>query len=364
MRIRTVLVGFGWSGREIWLPRLMASSDYEVVAAVDPDPVQQQAFTAATDRPAFGDLDVLRAEDADLALVASPNHLHAPIARRLLERGLATFVEKPVCLSSTEVDLLAEAERIGGGPLLAGSACRYRADVRELAALAPHLGRLRHIDLVWERASGVPRSQGWFTSRAEAGGGVLFDLGWHLLDVLETIAGPLTFDQVAAATSHDHVNDPRWTAAWRHDQPPPALEADVEDTVHGFLVTGTGLSVGVRASWATHAANHDVTEIRIEGSGGAATLRTTFGFSPNREPRPLLSVVRRGRTSELAVAPEPIGAEYARQLDDVRDCLADPSAPGSAIAGVRRTVATIEALYAASATALLRTGPVPTVAAS
>ncbi|GAA4007248.1 Gfo/Idh/MocA family oxidoreductase [Streptomyces marokkonensis] len=364
MRIRTVLVGFGWSGREIWLPRLMANGEYEVVAAVDPDPARREAFTAATDRPAFGDVDALRAEDADLALVASPNHLHAAIARRLLTRGLATFVEKPVCLSSAEADTLAEAERAGGVPLLAGSACRYRADVRALADLVGELGHLRHIDLVWERACGVPRSQGWFTSLAEAGGGVLFDLGWHLLDVLETIAGPLAFVQAAASTSYDHVNDPRWTAAWRHDQPTPELDADVEDTVRGFLVTGSGLSVGLRASWATHAASHDVTEVRIEGSDDTAMLRSTFGFSPNREPRPRLSVVRRGRTSEIAVPTEPIGAEYSRQLDDIRDHLADPSACGSAIAGVRRIVGTIEALYAASATPLLPAGPVTTAAAT
>ncbi|RSM75231.1 oxidoreductase [Amycolatopsis sp. WAC 01375] len=364
MRIRTVLVGFGWSGREIWLPRLMASSDYEVVAAVDPDPVKREAFTAATDRPSFDGVDALRAEDADLALVASPNHLHAAIARRLLGRGLATFVEKPVCLTSAEADTLAEAERAGGGRLLAGSAFRCRADVRELTALAGELGHLRHIDLVWERARGVPRSQGWFTSRAEAGGGVLFDLGWHLLDVLETITGPVAFDQVVASTSHDHVNDPRWTAAWRHDQPVPELDADVEDTVRGFLVTRSGLSVGLRASWAAHSASHDVTEIRVDGSAGSATLRTTFGFSPNREPRPRLSVVRRGRTSEVAVPAEPIGTEYTRQLDDLRDRLADPSARGSAIAGVRRIVGTIEALYAASATPLLPAGPVTAAAAT
>ncbi|MFF5077638.1 Gfo/Idh/MocA family protein [Actinoplanes sp. NPDC000266] len=360
MRIRAVLVGFGWSGREIWLPRLMASGDYEVVAAVDPGPAQRAAFTAATGRPAVADIDALGGADADLALVASPNHLHATIARRLLGRGLATFVEKPACLSTAEADVLAEAERAGGVPLLAGSACSYRADVRALTRLARELGRLRHVELVWKRARGVPRSQGWFTSRAEAGGGVLFDLGWHLLDVLEAVAGPQTFDQVTASLSHDHVDDPRWTAAWRHDQPPPELAADVEDTVHGFLVGGGGLSVGLHASWAAHSAVHDVTEIRVEGSEGSATLRTTFGFSPDREKQPRLSVVRWGRTEEVAFPAEPIGTEYTRQLDDLRGRL---MARRSSAAGVRRIIGAIEALYTASAAPLLPAGPVTTAAA-
>ncbi|GIG59284.1 oxidoreductase [Longispora fulva] len=363
MRIRTVLIGFGWSGREIWLPRLLARDDYEVVAAVDPDPATREAFTAATDRPAFADIDGLRAGDADLALVAAPNHVHASLGRSLLQRGFATFVEKPVCLTTAEADALADAERDGAGTLLAGSASRYRADVAELVKLVPELGRLRNVELAWERARGVPQSRGWFTNRAQAGGGVLLDLGWHLLDVLEEVVGPVSFDQVAASTSDDHANDPRWAAAWRHDRPAPDVEVDVEDTVRGFLVADTGLSVSVRASWATHSATHDATTIRVDGSEGTATLRTTFGFSPNREPRPRITAVRQGQAREIAVPVEPIGAEYDHQLDDIRHRLSDPSSRGRAIAGVRRIVATIEAIYAASAGPLVPGEPVATAAA-
>jgi oxidoreductase len=364
MRIRTVLIGFGWSGREIWLRRLLARDDYEVVAVVDPAPAKQASFTAATDRPAFADISVLRPGDADLALVAVPNHAHAPIARSLLKRGFATFVEKPVCLTTTEANMLAEAEQEGAGLLLAGSASRYRADVVELVKLVPQLGRVRNVDLAWERARGVPLSQGWFTNRAQAGGGVLLDLGWHLLDILDEIIGPVDFSQVVASVSDDHVKDPRWAAAWRHDLPAPNVEADVEDTVRAFLVADDGLSVGLRASWATHSVTRDVTTIRIEGSKGTATLRSTFGFSPDREPWPRITVLSEGQARDIPVAIEPIGTEYDRQLDDIRCRLANPSPRGYAIAGVRRNVATIEAIYAAAAGSLTPTGPIAAAAAT
>ncbi len=349
MTIRTVLIGLGWSGREIWLSRLLPRDDYEVVAAVDPDPARREAFTAETGIPAFAGIDGLEAGAADLALVAAPNHAHAPLGRALLEKGFATFVEKPVCLTTAEADALAEAERVGGGLLLAGSASRYRADVAELLKVVPELGRLRNVELTWIRARGVPQGRGWFTNRAQSGGGVLVDLGWHLLDVLEEVVGPVDFDRIAASVSDDHVNDPSWTAAWRKDLPAPALEADVEDTVRGFLVTDTGLSVGLHTSWAAHAATHDVTSIRVEGSNGSATLHTTFGFSPNREPRPRITAVRQGQVREIEVPVEPIGAEYDHQLDDLSSRLSDPSYRGSALAGVRRIVATIEGIYAAAA---------------
>jgi oxidoreductase len=350
MTIRTVLIGLGWSGREIWLSRLLARDDYEVVAAVDPDPAKRETFTATTGRPAFADIDALQAGAADLALVAAPNHAHAPLARSLLMRGFATFVEKPVCITTAEANALADAEQTGGGLLLAGSASRYRADVVQLLKLVPELGRLRNVDLTWIRARGVPQSRGWFTHRAQAGGGVLLDLGWHLLDVLEEIVGAVDFGQIAASVSDDHVNDPSWTAAWRHDLPAPAMEADVEDTVRGFLVTDAGLSVSLRASWAAHSATRDVTAIRVEGSEGTATLRSTFGFSPNREPQPRITFVSQGQVREIPVPVEPIGAEYDHQLDDISRRLFDPSSRGCAIAGVRRIVATVEGIYAAAAT--------------
>ncbi|MGV9557686.1 Gfo/Idh/MocA family protein [Streptomyces sp. NPDC003522] len=357
MTVRTFLVGLGWSGREIWLPRLSAHDGYDVVAAADPDPARRAAFTAATGRPAFADPEAFDTGRADLAVVAVPNHAHAPVARDLLLRGLATFVEKPVCLSAGEAAVLADAERRGGATLLAGSASRYRADVAELARLVPSLGRVRNVDLSWIRARGVPRAGGWFTHRSRAGGGVLFDLGWHLLDVLDAVVGPLTFDQVAAVTTDDHVNDAAWTAAWRDDPPAPGVTADVEDTVRAFLVAGGGLSVGLRAGWASPGATHDVTTVRVEGTAGTATLRCTFGFSPRRVPRPGITLVRAGEAEDVRVPAQPVGAEYDRQLSTLSSLLSAPSSRGRAIEGARRIVTVVEAIYAAAATSLVPAGP-------
>jgi oxidoreductase len=357
MTTRTALIGLGWSGREIWLPRLLARDDYEIVAAVDPDPQRRKVFTVSTGRPAFASIDALDVRSADLAIVAVPNHAHAQVARTMLLRGLATFVEKPVCLTGDEADMLADAERRGGVPLLAGSASRYRTDIAELVRLVPALGQPRHVDLAWIRSRGVPHSQGWYTTRAQAGGGVLVDLGWHLLDVLEAIVGPLTFGQVLAATTGDHVNDRDRAATWRRDVVVSDAMADVEDTVRGFMVAKDGLSVGLRASWASHTATHDVTSIHVEGTTGAATLRCTFGFSPYREPQPRITLIQDGRAHDVPIPAEPIGVEYDRQLEHLRHQLADPLSLGRTIAVVRRIVTTIEAMYAAATASPLASQP-------
>ncbi|MFG2843334.1 Gfo/Idh/MocA family protein [Kitasatospora sp. NPDC048296] len=346
MRQRAAVVGLGWAGRELWLARLREHEDFETVAAVDPDPASRAAVAAATGLPVHETVDALDANSVDVAVVAVPNHLHTQVAATLLRRGIAVFLEKPVCLSSAEADALAQAER-AGGMLLAGSAAAHRGDVRELAKLLPELGRIRHIDLAWVRARGVPQAGGWFTQRSKSGGGVLVDLGWHLLDVLTALVGPARVTQLAGAVSDDFLSSGAWSATWRKDRPTAAAPGDVEDTARGFLVREDGISVSLRASWASHEALDGVV-VGVEGSAGTARLHCTFGFSPNRAPEPQLTLTQEGVTRRIPLAAEPLGTEYGRQLDGLAALLADPAVRGRAVAQARDTVRLVEGLYASA----------------
>lgn len=356
--VRVALVGLGWAGRSIWLPRLLDHPAFRVVAAVDPDPSARAAVDPVATLPT---VDGLGRSTVDLAVVAVPNHLHASVAVQLLEAGIPVFVEKPVCLDPAEADRMAAAERDGGAMLLAGSAARYRADVGALRELVPSLGRVRHVELAWTRSRGVPDGHGWFTRRRLAGGGALLDLGWHLIDTSGWLLGPLVFEQAAASVSADFVGDGTRGAAWRGPArpdpgtPAESAGADVEDTARAFLVTDDGVSLALRASWASHD-RYDGTLVRVDGSLGTATLRCTFGFSPNRRPGSTLRIDRDGGEATVPVPDEPVGAEYRRQLDSLPGLLADPGNRGRAVAEARRTVEVIDRLYAAAGSSLTAAG--------
>ncbi|WP_063837518.1 HAD-IA family hydrolase [Streptomyces sp. NRRL WC-3549] len=341
--VRVVVVGMGWAGREIWLPRLTRHPAFEVMAVVDP-----VAGPVDSGTPLLGDVAEIESGTVDLAVVAVPNHLHADIAEELLLRGIPVFLEKPVCLTSAEAGRLAEAERAGGAVLLAGSASRYRADVRALYERTSAVGRIRHIDVSWVRARGVPDSGGWFTQAQLSGGGALVDLGWHLLDSIAPILGPAALTQVVGTSSDDFVNTSGARAGWRDGPEAAGAGAgggDVEDTARGFLVTEDGVSVALRASWASHEA-HDVTLIRVEGSAGVVSLRCTFGFSPNREGGSDLTFTSDGETARVPFEAERIGAEYDRQLDELPGLLGEPAMTGRAVADALRNIGVIERLYA------------------
>jgi oxidoreductase len=286
----------------------------------------------------------LRASAVDLAVVAVPNHRHAEVAVDLLLAGVPVFLEKPVCLSTAQAEALAAAEISTSATLLAGSAARTRADVLALYGVVASLGEVRHVEASWVRARGVPDAGGWFTQRRLSGGGSLVDLGWHLLDTIAPIVGAGEFPQAIGTVSDDFVRNASWGAAWRHTEAAAPGEGDVEDTARAFLVGDNGVSVALRASWASHQAR-DATVITVEGSAGVATLTCTFGFSPNRRPGSTLTVTRAGETVDVPLVDEPIGTEYRRQLDELPAMLADPDQLGRAIAEARPTIAAIERIY-------------------
>lgn len=340
MTTRLALVGFGWAARTIWLPRLRRQPGLTVTAVADPDPVARADAARDGFATVVAGYDELAADEVDLAVVAVPNHAHCDVAASLLRRGIPVFLEKPVCLTEAEAEELASAEKEGGAPLIAGSAARLRADVGALGGLAAELGRIRHVRLAWVRASGVPG--GWFTRAELAGGGVLVDLGWHLLDVLLSVLGPVAFTDVVGTVGQDFVHRRSAQAAWKAGGSVPA-RADVEDTVRGFLVTAEGTSVALHASWASHA-GRDTTTIELHGDAGVAALTCTFGFSPRRA-EPALTLSRDGVSTAVPLPAEPIGAEYDRQVAALPSLLADPANRGRASSDARWTVRVIERLY-------------------
>ncbi|GGS67110.1 oxidoreductase [Streptomyces griseoviridis] len=364
--LRTAVLGAGWVSRTVWVPLLEAHPAFEVAALVDADQAAARALAPPGREVVVGTgPEDLVGLPLDLAVIALPNHLHVPVARTLLGRGVPVFVEKPVCRTAAEARALAEAAR-GGAGVHAGSAARHRADVRALAALLPSLGDLRALDLDWSRASGIPERDGWFTDRRLAGGGALLDLGWHLLDVGFDLLGRPGVTDALGTVSGDWLGDADAVADWSgrgRDGGTPARTADdlVEDTARGFLLTDTGVAVSLRARWASHQAV-DHTTVTVEGTKGVAVLRGTFGFSPHRVQRSSLTVLRRGERTEVALPEEPVGVEYERLVEHLARRLtgpeaSSPDAGGGSLAEIGVLASCVDRLYAAAGRPGLPTKP-------
>ena len=93
---RTAVIGLGLMGRRM-LGTLAQHPKFEAVVGFDSHEPSLQTtsrqfgFEAASSVHAL-----LQRDDLDLVYVATPPASHIPIARRVLERGLPLFLEKPL----------------------------------------------------------------------------------------------------------------------------------------------------------------------------------------------------------------------------------------------------------------------------
>lgn len=181
MTIAIGLIGYGLAGKVFHAP-LIGAVDGLALAAV----ATSRAEELAVDWPgarAVTDPQALIADPAiELVVVASPNDTHAPLARAALEAGKHVVIDKPFARDAAEGRALADLARERGRILSVFHNRRWDGDfltVRRLVE-AGTLGELRLVELRWDRFR-LEQRAGW-KDAAGRGGGVLADLGPHLVD--------------------------------------------------------------------------------------------------------------------------------------------------------------------------------------
>jgi predicted dehydrogenase len=175
------------------LARLVRSGAAEVTAVFDPDPSAVAAVRTILPGAAAADsFEALLAAGADLAIVASPPRLHAAQAIAASRAGLAVLVEKPMALTVGEADaMIAEAEA-AGRPLAVGLVRRHLPATRAIAALIASgaIGRVLSVDWFEGGPFDWPVASPAYFTRAVSGGGVMQDIGTHVIDLLGWWFGP------------------------------------------------------------------------------------------------------------------------------------------------------------------------------
>jgi predicted dehydrogenase len=120
----------------------------------------------------------------DGVVVATPNRTHVALATAALEAGLPVVVDKPLATTAADADALVALARRRGVLLTTYQNRRWDADFRTLQALLADgaLGRVHRFESRFERWRPVPKP-GWRESGDPAdAGGLLNDLGSHLVD--------------------------------------------------------------------------------------------------------------------------------------------------------------------------------------
>lgn len=181
MTIRVGLIGYGLAGKVFHAPLIGAVEGLTLEAVMT-----SRADELAADWPAtraVADAAAIIGDPAiDLVVVASPNDTHAPLAAQALAAGKHVVVDKPLAGDADEAQALADLARARGRMLSVFHNRRWDGDYRTVAKLveAGTLGDLRLVELRWDRFR-LEQRAGWKDAEGR-GGGVLADLGPHLID--------------------------------------------------------------------------------------------------------------------------------------------------------------------------------------
>lgn len=194
--IRTAVLGFGVSGRVFHSPFIAAHPDYSLdfITTANPD-------RAAQARGAYPDATILarpedvfaHADELDLIVIGTPPVTHYNLAEQAINAGLNVVVDKPFVPTSAEGEVLIAKAADAGVVLTVFQNRRWDADFLTLKKLLVEgrLGEPRTFEsrFEWWKPQGM-RDWKAETDIADAGG-ILFDLGPHLIDQAIELFGPV-----------------------------------------------------------------------------------------------------------------------------------------------------------------------------
>ncbi|MDT7559532.1 MAG: hypothetical protein QOF38_11 [Pseudonocardiales bacterium] len=194
--LRVGILGYGTGARVFHAPLVAATPGLVPAAIVTSSP--ERVTQARTDHPGaeiVPDADALfaGAAELDLVVISTPNRTHVPLALRAIELGLPVVVDKPFAPTATEAEQVVAAAQAKGVGLTVFQNRRFDSDFLTVRKVldAGRLGNVYRFESRYDRWVPKPK-ENWRESGdpAEAGG-LLYDLGAHIVDQALQLFGPV-----------------------------------------------------------------------------------------------------------------------------------------------------------------------------
>lgn len=264
------LIGYGLAGATFHAPVIAATPGLRLATVVT-----SNAERAEAARAGYGGVEILPAAEAlwaqadrhDLVVVAAHNRAHVPLGLAAIAAGLPVVIDKPVAPGSEGAERLGAAARAARLPAVPFHNRRWDGDFLTLRRLlsADELGDVVRYESRFERwrptrRPGARREQ----PGPDEAGGVLFDLGSHLIDQALALFGPVAAvyaeietrqagldvddDAFVALTHTSGVRSHLWASHMAADRGPRlrVLGSRAAYVKHGMDVQAFQLQAGMR----------------------------------------------------------------------------------------------------------------------
>jgi len=271
-QLKIGIVGMGAIGN-VHADAYRATGAAEIAAICDVDTTK---IAATGDRLGIQrrltDYRDLLAEPIDAVLVCVGNTLHREVAVAALKAGKHVFLEKPMAMNAAQAQEIAAAAKKARKVLQMGMVHRQNPTAMIIREYVKDglFGEIYHLRAVMLRRRGIPGLGGWFTTKAQSGGGPMIDLGVHWFDLAMWMSGlwnPVRVSAKTYAKFGSKMREYRYVGMWAG---PPKFDGvfDVEDYSTGIVHFATGATLSFEISWAGNTDEESYVEV-LGAQGGA-----------------------------------------------------------------------------------------------
>lgn len=268
--LRVGIVGAGDIARAQHLPGWQQLPGVNVVAIADTvAPAAERAREefhlerAVTDYRRLVDDPTL-----DVIDVCCPSALHAEVSIAALQAGKHVLCEKPLATSRGDAMAVLAAERASGKRLMVAQQLRFdprTTALRQGLEQLP-LGHVYYARGQWLRRRRVPGRPG-FTQKALSGGGPLYDLGVHMLDLGWWLMGCPAPLCVSGSVFNHLIRRTDLRSEWGTWE--PAI-IDVEDYAVGQIRFAGGGILALEVSWLGFQFEQEFNRLQLYGTQAGA----------------------------------------------------------------------------------------------
>ena len=203
-----VVIGYGGMGG--WHTRYLKESDAVNLLGVYDIKPERNALAEENGIHAYHSWqEVLADANVDFVTLAVPNELHKPLAIEAMAAGKHVISEKPVTMSSADLQEMLDASNQYGRLFTVHQNRRWDIDYLMMKHMyeSGDLGKVFTVESRYHGSRGIP---GDWRGEKEHGGGMIYDWGVHLIDQMIGIVNDQKIEKVYCRCDHltnDEVDD-------------------------------------------------------------------------------------------------------------------------------------------------------------
>ncbi len=322
-----------------YMPVIATAGGMEVTAAAESDGAVLDSFTRSFPVRGYPDWrDMLEREKLDLAVLFLPHYLCPEAGVACAERGIHLLVEKPMAADSRGLKKIVDAAAKNNVVLSSPYVWRYHPVAKAMKRYIDDgvLGRI--VGCEGRCAAGrlhryIEGNAGWMLARAKSGGGPMYNLGVHWIDLYRWLLG----DEVVEVIGKNvKVNE----------------EYDIEDNSFALLTFSRGAVLALDISYTVPDSFPYGRDLYLALRGTAGVLSWSPSFEGLRETLFVCSdskqfqpATRRNLNFELEPQPGYAGPSTLPFLRDLAEAIRTGVRPPITGEDGMRALEVVEAIY-------------------